>query len=90
MHSLHAGGLLNRTLVSQVRAFEFLFVAVASVLGWEFDVVEVHHPEVNFFRSTGRVVPWPIGVARETLGSLAAYFRFRPLRSAQDLARHWP
>ena len=54
-------------------------------------MIEVNHPEVNIFRSlTGRVVPWPFGVARETLGCLAAYFRFRPLRSAQDLARHWP
>ena len=45
----------------------FLLLVVSSVLGWDFDVIEVHHPEVNIFRSlTGRVVPWPIGVTERS------------------------
>ena len=34
--------------------------------------------------------PLSEGTARSTLGTLAAFFRLRPLRGAQDYARQWP
>ena len=89
--SRRAGGLLQRTLVSQVKVFRYLFDSLCVALGFVFDGASVSYPQFHLHLSLdARVIPWPTSLVSVTLAKLGEFFQARPLRSSQEFARHWP